>query len=131
MTERIAFTIQGTPITKKNSQRIIRTGCGRVMIIPSAKFKEYEREAIFQIPTAHKGRNLTGRYNLRVVYYMPTRRRVDLVNLLEATCDILVSAGVIKDDHSGIIVAHDGCRVRYDKENPRAEITLEEVEEDG
>lgn len=127
MNEAIKFTIHGAPITKKNSQRIIRVAGNRPMIVPSAKFKEYEREAVYQIPARYKGKKLDGQYNLRVEYYMPTRRRVDLVNLLEATCDILVSAGVIKDDHSGIIVAHDGCRVHYDKEDPRAEIALEEI----
>ena len=58
---------------------------------------------------------------------MPTRHRVDLVNLLEATCDILVAGHVIADDNSKIIVSHDGSRVLYDKVNPRAEIFLEEV----
>jgi hypothetical protein len=56
---------------------------------------------------------------------MPTRRKVDLVNLLEATCDILVKFGVLKDDSSDIVAAHDGSRVLYDKERPRAEIDVE------
>ena len=62
---------------------------------------------------------------------MPTRRRVDLVNLLEATCDILVHYGMLKDDNSGVVVSHDGSRVRWDKEHPRVEITLEEPEVTG
>lgn len=56
---------------------------------------------------------------------MPTRHRVDLVNLLEATCDILVKANVIEDDNCKIIATHDGSFVTYDKNNPRVEITLE------
>lgn len=62
--------------------------------------------------------------NVRCVYYMPTRRRVDLTNLLEATDDVLVRAGVLADDHSGIIAAHDGSRVRMDREWPRVEIEI-------
>ena len=58
---------------------------------------------------------------------MPTRRRVDLNNLLEAATDLLVSAGVLKDDHCGIVVSHDGSRVLYDKDNPRTEITITRV----
>ena len=57
---------------------------------------------------------------------MRTHRRVDLVNLLEATCDILVDANVIADDNSGIVAGHDGSRVKYDKDNPRVEITITE-----
>lgn len=58
---------------------------------------------------------------------MPTRRKVDLCNLIEATMDILVRAGVLNDDNSEIAVSHDGSRVFYDKENPRAEITITEL----
>ena len=60
---------------------------------------------------------------------MPTRRRVDLVNLLEATDDVLVHYGVLEDDNSNIIVSHDGSRVFYDKENPRTEIYIETIKE--
>lgn len=130
MTEKIEITIHGAPITKKNSQRIIRTACGRPLIVPSDQFKRYERDALLQIPARHKGKRLSGRYNLRVEYYMPTRRSVDLVNLLEATCDILVVAEVIADDNAKIIAAHDGSRVRYDKDDPRAEIVIEPIEEE-
>ena len=65
--------------------------------------------------------------NVCCVYFMPTRRKVDLVNLLEATCDILKDNGVIEDDNSTIVVSYDGSRVLYDKENPRVEITITEV----
>ena len=58
---------------------------------------------------------------------MATRRKVDLVNLLEATCDILVHTGVLEDDNSRIVTGHDGSEVRYDKENPRVEIEISEV----
>lgn len=62
--------------------------------------------------------------NVRCVYYMPTRRRVDLTNLLEATDDLLVRAEVLADDNSQIVAAHDGSRVRLDRENPRVEIEI-------
>ena len=54
-----------------------------------------------------------------------------LVNLLEATCDILVTAGVLADDNSKIVAAHDGSRVLYDKESPRVEITIERMDVDA
>ena len=41
---------------------------------------------------------------------------------------MLVKYGVIEDDNSRIIVSMDGSRVRYDKENPRTEVTIEMVE---
>ena len=63
-------------------------------------------------------------------YYMPTRRKVDLVNLLEATLDILVRAEILDDDNSNIVVSHDGSRVRYDKENPRSVVTIRPAREE-
>jgi Holliday junction resolvase RusA-like endonuclease len=60
---------------------------------------------------------------------MKTARRVDLANLIEATTDILVKARVLEDDNSRIVAAHDGSRVNYDKNNPRAEIWIEEMED--
>lgn len=42
---------------------------------------------------------------------------------------MLVRAGVLKDDHSGIIVSHDGSRVLYDKDNPRTVLFIREMED--
>ena len=54
---------------------------------------------------------------------------MDLTNLLESIDDVLVRAGVLKDDHSGIIVSHDGSRVLYDKDNPRTVLFIREMED--
>lgn len=55
---------------------------------------------------------------------MPTRRRVDLVNLEQALLDILVKYNVIEDDNSKIVFSMDGSYVDYDKENPRTEVFI-------
>lgn len=116
------FTLKGTPITKKNSQRIVRAG-NRPMILPSAQYKDYEQLCMHQIPHRIRQR-IDMPVNVQCVYYMPTKRAVDLVNLLEATCDILVRAEVLEDDNCRIVSAHDGSCVKYDKHNPRVEITI-------
>ena len=59
---------------------------------------------------------------------MPTARRVDLTNLLEALDDVLVNAGVLADDNCNIIYSHDGSRAFVDRENPRTEIVIREKE---
>lgn len=117
------LTIPGAPITKKNSQRIVRLGNGRPSVRPSEKFEAYQEMAGYYIPKKFRLK-LDKPVNVRCLYYMPTRRRVDLVNLLEATCDILVHYDVLSDDHSGIVVSHDGSRVLYDRNNPRVEIEI-------
>ena len=39
-----------------------------------------------------------------------------------------MKARVLEDDNSKIVAAHDGSRVDYDKQNPRVEIWIEEME---
>lgn len=85
---------------------------------------QYEKDCLKQITGKHR-KSIDVKSNLKCVYYMPTRHKVDLTNLLNATCDILVEAGVLKDDNSKIVASHDGSRVLYDKENPRVEIYIE------
>ena len=41
----------------------------------------------------------------------------------------MVKHGIIKDDHSGIVVSHDGSRVLWDKDNPRTEIIIKRLHE--
>lgn len=67
--------------------------------------------------------------NVKCIFYVPTRRRVDLTNLEESIDDILVKFGILKDDSYTILAGHDGSRVRIDKENPRTEITITPMEE--
>ena len=118
----MTITIPGEPRTKKNSQRIVMAG-GRPVVLPSKQYKEYRECCLWRIPGWQKTR-INYPVNMKCVYYMATKRNVDLVNLIEATCDILVDAGVIADDNSKIVVSHDGSRVKLDRDNPRAEITI-------
>ncbi len=112
------------PRTKKNSQQIIKIR-GRYMIIPSKAFRDFEKEALSYLPFVDP---FLSPCNVKCEYYMPTRRKVDLVNLQEATLDILVKAGILIDDNSNVVVSMDGSRVYYDKENPRTEIEITEVQ---
>lgn len=118
------FTIPVAPITKKNHQQIIRVK-GKPMVIPSKQYRQYEKDCAPFLRAA----GIDKPVNVKAVYYMPTRRRVDLVNLHESLCDVLVRYGVISDDNSKIIVSMDGSRVMYDKDNPRTEVEIEEVEQ--
>lgn len=122
------LTLYGDPRTKKNSARILRSRSGGRFVAPSKAYVDYETDCLWQIKRPYNP--ITARVNVRCVYYMATRRKVDLANLIEATCDILVKAKVLADDNSQIVAAHDGSRVDYDKKNPRAEIWIEEMEAD-
>ena len=121
------LTLYGDPRTKKNSARILKGRSGGHFVAPSKAFVDYQESCLWQIKRPHS--LVSARVNVRCIYYMKTRRKVDLANLIEATCDILVKAGVLADDNSQIVAGHDGSRVGYDKQNPRVEIRIEEMEE--
>lgn len=125
----INFVLWGDPRTKKNSMQMV--GGKHPRLLPSKAYKAYWEDCQQQILSIRPAYEETICYpvNVRCVYYMKTRRKVDLVNLIEGTLDILVDAGILMDDNSGIAAGHDGSRVEYDKDNPRVEIWIERLGE--
>ena len=122
----IQFTIPLAPISKKNSQQILRNPkTGKPFIVPSKKYREYEEAAAWFLP---KVSTIDTAVNVKCLFYMPTRRRCDLTNMLEAVDDLLVKYGVLVDDNYTVVESHDGSRVLYDKEHPRTEIYITESE---
>ena len=121
------FVIQCPPITKKNSQRLIRNRSGQVIPLPSKAYTEYEAAAGWFL----KPLGIDYPVNIKALYYMPTRRKVDKTNLESALCDILVKHGVVTDDNSRIIAGTDGSRVLYDKDNPRTEIYITPMQDEN
>ncbi len=120
----VRFTVPIAPVTKKNSQRIAVRG-GRPIILPSEKYKEYESIALWYIPK--RGEAIDFPVNVKCVFYMPTNRLCDLTNHLESIDDVMVKAGLLKDDNYKIIASHDGSRVFVDKDNPRTEVEITRI----
>lgn len=121
--EMMHIIVYGSPRTKKNSQRIVNAG-GFHRIMPSKAYDEWLRECVRQL--RHTDTHIEQPVNVKCLFYMPTKRRVDLVNLLEAVDDMLQDKriDIIADDNCSIVAGHDGSRVLYDKSNPRVEIRI-------
>lgn len=119
----IKFTINLPPVTKKNHSQIIMAG-GRPRVIPSKQFIQYESDCMSFMPNISP---IDYPVNVKAIYYMPTRRKVDILNLHAALHDVLVTYKVVVDDNSNIIASTDGSRVRYDKDNPRTEVEITEA----
>jgi Holliday junction resolvase RusA-like endonuclease len=98
------------------------------MVIPSRQYKDYEKACEPYIPTLDAPIDYP--VNVECKYYMPTKRRVDLQNLLAATMDMLVKHKVLADDNRNIVYANDGSRVFYDKQFPRTEIVITAINEE-
>ena len=95
------------------------------MLLPSEQFERYQDAAGWYL----KPLGISEPVNVQCRFYMPTRRIVDLVGLLQAIDDVLVHYGVLEDDNSRVVASHDGSRVFYDTTNPRVEIEIAEVSE--
>lgn len=121
------ITIIGNPITKKNHGRIVQKKFGNgksiPIMLPSEAYTKYEKQCKEYMPKLNKPIDYP--INLKCTYYMETKRKCDITNLLQATFDILVKYKIIEDDNYTIISSVDGTRVYYDKENPRCEIEIE------
>ena len=126
----LKLTVTGRPITKKNSQQIIpNRRTGRSIVLPSKQFKVYQKEFLRQTQKHRQKEPIDEPITLTACYYMPTRHKVDITNLMSATHDLLQDAAIIADDCMKIVKSVDGTRVYYDKENPRVEITITKYQE--
>ena len=120
--EEIKFTIPLTPITKKNHTQFCRNKyTGKTFVIQAPAYRQYEKDFMIVCPNI---RTIDFPINVQAIYYMPTKRKVDLINLHAALHDCLVKKGVLLDDNCNIVVSTDGSRVYYDKDNPRTEIVI-------
>lgn len=120
------LTIKGKTPSKKNSRNIFVRN-GRIINVPSKLYKEWHEDAKLQLEQQFKGYQVSGYpIDINVVVYYGTKHRHDLDNALGSIMDVLVDANIIIDDDiehiSQIIIQHGGL----DKENPRAEIYLDD-----
>lgn len=123
------------PRTKKNHMQIV--GSGPRCPVCKKPSRQYVRQSAasskFAFDAAHFLLNrppapIQGPVHLVYRLYMHTRRRVDDLNLYENIDDILVENRILADDSIRVIRCRDGSCVRYDKENPRVEIEIHDLE---
>lgn len=129
----IAFTIHGEPASKANSRQIVTIGA-RPAVIKSKKARDYERDALRQIPPAAR-QMLVGpvRVTLRI-YYASERPDLDesvVLDVLQARFNgkgeqrKMVQPGVYVNDRQ---VREKHVFHRIDRANPRAEIVVEPMQ---
>lgn len=131
----IKISIPMEPRTKKNGMRILRSRkTGKPFNVPSKEYERYLNQArmILRGERMKAGirEPVNQPVNVKAVYYMSPRRLVDLTNLHECLHDVLVDAGILKDDSCRIVVSTDGSCVRYDKTQPRTEVTITAIEDE-
>lgn len=130
----IMYTIKGDPRTKKNHAMIAGSfeKCPvcrkpkKQWIKQGAAHDDYAEIALWQLTPKPK-KPIDVPVNVKCVFYMKTRRKVDKSNLEATVHDILVEGRILADDNRDIIASTDGSRVYLDPINPRVEITITAV----
>jgi len=118
------YVVEGNPVTKKNSQRIVKASNGHPFLMPSKQYKMFEKEALKQLEKVKEPEPIKTPVNIKYTFVMMTRRQVDGLNLAAAMDDILVKAGILADDCRDIVAGHDGTRVIWTGREPRTIIEI-------
>lgn len=128
---KVAFVIEGEPASKANSRKVVKFG-SRSAMIKSDKARDYERDALKQIPPRARLR-LEGPVRLTArIYYASERPDLDESLIMDILQDrykrldknhrLLVQNGVIRNDRQ---IREKHIYWSLDKRNPRAEIEIE------
>ena len=130
------YTIPLDPRTKKNHMRIMGTGrrcpvCGKAVrqFVSQGKAHDTYVAQALKLLFPRPQDPIQGPVRVTYHFHMQTRRRVDVTNLIATVDDLLVSAQILDDDNSRILIHHDGTRVFHDKHNPRTEIWIRDYNE--
>lgn len=131
--ETIAITILGEPASKANSRKIVTFG-NRPASIKSEKARSFEKSAMLQIPDSAK-RMLSGKLRATIrIFYASERPDLDesvVLDVLQAKFKgagkerVCVRKGVYLNDRQ---VREKHVFHAIDRNNPRAEITIESIE---
>lgn len=113
-------------IPKKNAQRIIKKG-NKSFIIQSERYLQFEKYCGYFLNRYRL--NIDYPVNLKCTFYVPDRRKRDLVNLLNAIQDTLVKYNVIADDNYNIVARVDGSQIIYEKGRSETIVEITRLEE--
>lgn len=119
----LSITIKGDVPSKKNSKQLIMAG-GRPRIIPGKFYNTWHEEKMWEIKK-HVPRSPIEKVDKVIIhFYASTRRQADCTNKAESIMDLMVDAGIIKDDNWFVCPDVHPQFMGVDKNNPRAEVRI-------
>jgi len=124
----VHLKIYGQCPSKKSSQQIIvNKKTKRAMLIPNKKYNEWIHSTVKQLKDQKEEKQfetINEPVAVKCFVYRLTKRKIDLINLLQSIHDALEAAGIIKDDF--LIESTDGSRriLGVEKGEERAEIFI-------
>ncbi len=119
----LRITLLGRIPSKKNSKQWIIRG-GRRLLVPSANYAAWHEENIWYLKEYHLSHPIDSRCSVEIKIYFPDNIKADLSNKAESIMDLLVDGGILLDDNHKICPDLHLISMGVDKDNPRAEITI-------
>lgn len=126
------FIINGIVASQKNRKKMSVVG-GRPRLYTEKSVKDWQTSAHQQIKQQWDGVTIQSKVSIRYDFYFPDNRRRDLDNCIASINDQLIPKrksrqvvwpGVLKDD-CWTLLEISGAYGHLDKDNPRAEITID------
>lgn len=124
MGKSIVIIIQGRIPSKKNSKRIFfKRNRRKPIVIPSKNHQIWHEEQSYRIKR-FRPKNPIEKCGVTITFYAPDKRTTDLSNKAESIMDLLVDNRFIIDDNwfivRNLLLYFGGIN----RNNPRAEITI-------
>ena len=123
--EEWSFEIRGNIPSKKNSRQLFVRN-GRVMNVPSKRYKEWHKNASIELIDRHA--KFKGVLEIKMAFWLENNRRADLDNKCQSILDLLQDCEIIEDDRWQIVRRLVIEGVGIDRENPRVEVTVKQIE---
>ncbi len=121
MKNKLKIVFQGIPPSKKNSKQWIFRG-GRRYLVPSENHNAWHEENMWLLKKVKSKFETVS--IIKIVFYPKDKIRRDLTNVTESLMDILVDAGIIKDDNWFVVAEINLKLGEVVSENARVELEI-------
>lgn len=125
MPKELSLSIDGRPISKKNSRRFIPSRKRGILSLPSESYEHFAESAGWQLKTVKT--RFTLPVSIAYVFEMKGHLDADVDNLIAGVNDILQRAGIIENDS----LIYEGSFAKFHgAEAWRTRLTIRELEEE-
>lgn len=124
----MTIILNGPVPSKKNSKQIV-SHATRQFIVPSNDFAAWHAQQMYKLKEMKRKIYAAGvslpitRATMAINFFFKDRRRKDLTNGADSIMDLLVDAGILKDD-CWTLISDIELHGALDKEKPRSEIII-------
>ena len=119
----LKIVLSGGIPSKKNNRRWVGRG-SRKFLVPSANYEIWHSNQMREL-IKYRIKSPIVKCTMTIDIAFPNNIRADLSNKAESVMDLLVDAGILKDDCHQIVSSLNLKSLGADKENPRAVIIIE------